>query len=328
MNTKQSKKMLPLNVLDILNKYSDENHRLSQKDILDILRTKYNMVVDRKAVRNSITDLLDMHVSIQYTEKYRMVLNKKTGEVEEQSVLTDLYMEHDFTNCEICLLIDEILHSGFIPTTQRKALISKLESLSSVYFKKGSYANLSENEPVSNQLFYNLEIVKEAIELGKNVRFHYKKYVTDRAGNLATKQIEYVVTPFETGMVGDNYYLFCSEDGNSEIRLRMDYIIGISVDETDSYVARIDHFNNRKYIVFASEESMISEFVEVFGKNNIRIENRVIGLKICVYADETVATDFALKNSGKATAIEPEGFSTRVYDILKEGWRKYGKSVS
>lgn len=328
MNTKQSKKMLPLNVLDILNKYSDENHRLSQKDISNLLRTKYNMIVDRKAVRNSITDLLDMHVAIQYTEKYRLVQNKKTGEVEEQSILTDLYMEHDFTNCEICLLIDEILHSGFIPTRQRKALISKLENLSSVYFKKGSYAKLVENEPVINQLFYNLEIVKEAIELEKNVRFQYKKYVTGKDGNLDTKMVEYVVTPFDTGMVGDNYYLFCSDDGISEIRLRMDYIVGISIDETDSYGSRIDHLNNRKHIAFASEESMISEFVEVFGKNYIRIENLDVGLKVYVHADESVATDFALKNFGKVIAIEPEGFCTKVCDILKEGWRKYGKFVS
>lgn len=328
MNTKQSKKMLPLNVLDILNKYSDENHRLSQKNIKDMLETKYNMVVDRKAIKNSITDLLDMHVAIQYTEKYRLVLNKKTGEVEEQSVLTDLYIEHDFTNCEICLLIDEILRSGFIPTTQRRALISKLENLSSVYFKKRTYSKLSENEPVINQFFYNLEIVKEAIELGKNVRFLYKKYVTGRDGNLDTKPVEYVVTPFDTGMVGDNYYLFCSEDGISEIRLRLDYIINIAIDEISHSRKRSEPINKRGYIVFTSEESMISEFVEVFGKNNIRIENSVAGLKFCVHTDESVATDFALRHFGKVTAIEPEGFCTKICEILKDGWQKYEKSVS
>ena len=43
MYTKQPKKMLIINILDILRKYSDEDHRLSQKDIEDILSNDYNM---------------------------------------------------------------------------------------------------------------------------------------------------------------------------------------------------------------------------------------------------------------------------------------------
>ena len=37
MYGKQPKKMLIMNILDILKKYTDENHRLSQKEIMDIL---------------------------------------------------------------------------------------------------------------------------------------------------------------------------------------------------------------------------------------------------------------------------------------------------
>ena len=38
MPVKQPKKLLILNILDILRKYSDEEHRLSQKDIAGIHR--------------------------------------------------------------------------------------------------------------------------------------------------------------------------------------------------------------------------------------------------------------------------------------------------
>ena len=37
MYTKQPKKMLTMNILDILKRYTDEDHRLSQKEIMDIL---------------------------------------------------------------------------------------------------------------------------------------------------------------------------------------------------------------------------------------------------------------------------------------------------
>ena len=36
MYIKQLKKMLIMNILDILKRYTDENHRLSQKEIMDI----------------------------------------------------------------------------------------------------------------------------------------------------------------------------------------------------------------------------------------------------------------------------------------------------
>ena len=44
MYTILSKKTLIISILDILKKYTDENHRLSQKDIIDILKTEYNIL--------------------------------------------------------------------------------------------------------------------------------------------------------------------------------------------------------------------------------------------------------------------------------------------
>lgn len=59
MPVKQPKKLLIMNILDILRKYSDEEHRLSQKDIAEILKTEYDMTADRKAIRRNILNLMD-----------------------------------------------------------------------------------------------------------------------------------------------------------------------------------------------------------------------------------------------------------------------------
>ena len=48
MYVKQPKKLLILNILDILRKYTDEDHRLSQKEIAEILKNEYDMKADRK----------------------------------------------------------------------------------------------------------------------------------------------------------------------------------------------------------------------------------------------------------------------------------------
>ena len=47
MYTIQPKKMIIMNILDILEKYTDEDHRLSQKDICEILNNEYMMKLAR-----------------------------------------------------------------------------------------------------------------------------------------------------------------------------------------------------------------------------------------------------------------------------------------
>lgn len=59
MYTKQPKKMLIMNILDILKKYTDENHRLSQKEIMDILEQEYDMKAERKAIKRNLMNLID-----------------------------------------------------------------------------------------------------------------------------------------------------------------------------------------------------------------------------------------------------------------------------
>ena len=135
MYTKQPKKMLIINILDILKKYTDEDHRLSQKEIVDILKDEYMMTVDRKsAIRISI-NLIDFGYPIEYSESIRMTPNRNTGELEENVILSDFYLERDFSDAELRLLIDSLLFSKHIPYSQCKELIEKLEGLSNKYFE-------------------------------------------------------------------------------------------------------------------------------------------------------------------------------------------------
>lgn len=46
----QPKKFLILNILSILYRHTDEQHRLSQKDISDKLILEYDMKADRKSI--------------------------------------------------------------------------------------------------------------------------------------------------------------------------------------------------------------------------------------------------------------------------------------
>ena len=118
MYTKQPKKMIIINILDILKRYTDENHRLSQREIMDILEREYDMKVDRKAVKRNLMNLIDFGYQVEYSESIRQ---GKNG--EEEIIFTDWYLEKDFTDSELRLLIDSLLFSKHIPYSQCKALI-------------------------------------------------------------------------------------------------------------------------------------------------------------------------------------------------------------
>ena len=53
-----AKRTMIMNILDILRRYSDAEHRLSQKDIVEILQTEYDMTVERKSIRRNILNLI------------------------------------------------------------------------------------------------------------------------------------------------------------------------------------------------------------------------------------------------------------------------------
>lgn len=54
----QSKKPLILNILDNLKRYTDEEHRPSQK-FAEILKKEYGMTADRKAIGRNLINLME-----------------------------------------------------------------------------------------------------------------------------------------------------------------------------------------------------------------------------------------------------------------------------
>ena len=50
--------MIIINILEILKKYSDMDHRLTQADIMEKLKKEYYMDVDRKTVKRNLMNLL------------------------------------------------------------------------------------------------------------------------------------------------------------------------------------------------------------------------------------------------------------------------------
>mgnify|MGYP002523023596 CR=1 FL=1 len=109
-----NKKMLNMLILEILQRYSDENHALTQQEIIRLLKQNYDMECDRRSVKNNILSLQEMGYDISMEKGYSL-------------------MSRDFDDSELRILIDSVLFSKSISSRQAKGLIDKLSAHSSNY---------------------------------------------------------------------------------------------------------------------------------------------------------------------------------------------------
>lgn len=236
MDSLQPKKLLIVNILDILRRYTDETHCLSQKEIGDILRRDYGMTADRKAIKRNLMSLLEHGCEIGYTETLRQASNPKTGQSEESSVLSDFYLKREFTDGELRLLIDSVLFSRYIPYRQRRDLVKKLEGLSSRYFhaRVSHVATVPDNTLSNKQLFYTIEVLDEAITRKKQVSFLYQDCGLDKALHPRLdrdgRPRRYLINPYQMAAVNGRYYLICNYDKYDDVgNFRLDRIADIQL---------------------------------------------------------------------------------------------------
>lgn len=230
------KKMMILCILEILKKYTDENHRLSQKEISDLLNKEYGMQADRKSVKANLEDLMEFDNHINYSTSVR---RDKNG--SENYVYSDWYYAHDFSNAELLLMTDSLLFSHHISSAQKTDMTEKLENLSSRYFNnklKGIASSETAFTP-NKQLFYSIDILNEAIEFGKQVEFEYLEFT---AGNELKPRTRadgtvrnYIINPYRIVMARGNYYLICNYDKYDYISdYRIDRIINIQLSDSSA----------------------------------------------------------------------------------------------
>ena len=349
MAAAQPKKMLIMHILDILKKYTDEDHRLSQKEIGEILKNEYDMVVDRKSIKRNLMDLIDLGFEIEYSESVRMVRDKATGKLEESCFLSDFYLVREFTDSELRLLIDSLLFSKHIPYSQCKELIGKLEGLSNRYFRArvGHIRTMPDLSLHSQQLFYTIEVLDEAISKGRQVSFTYNSYGTDKklhprrdsAGNVR----EYIVNPYQIAAANGRYYLICNYDKYDDIsNYRVDRIKDLEIlDEPAKPFESLPWAHGRSLdlaaymrehpYMYSSENvraklkivpAMVSDAIDMFGKK-VRLEKEGDAVAVTLTANEMALKQFAKNFAPDVVVLEPQTLRDQVREELERGAAAY-----
>lgn len=349
MYTSKPKKMIIINILDILRKYTDENHRLNQKDIIDILKKEYDMSVDRKTVRRNILNLIELGYEIEYNEFTRMSPNPKTGEMEETSIMSDFYLIRDFTDGELRLLIDSMLFSKHIPYSQCKELVNKLAGLSNKYFESHikHIRTMPDGAPQNKQLFYTIEELDKAIGEGKKVSFVYNSYGTDKKlhprKNADGEVREYIVNPYQMVATNGRYYLIGNYDKYENVsNYRLDRITNIKILDKPSKPVRsikglengIDlprHMAEHIYmfsgvsetVTFRFKKNIISDVVDWFGSEITFFDETDEELSARVYVNVAAMRRWAMQYSLHSWILSPEHLREEIKLDLKNAIKNY-----
>lgn len=240
MTLDSDKKIVVFYVLDILKDFSDSEHLMTYKDILEKLDLRYGIRPDVKSIAKNIDTL----VGAGY-------------EIEKCGFKGCYLARRDFEKGELMYLIDAINSSTAIDPKQAKDLINKLTKDYSRYDKKKYNSvmkiDFTTSKSRNKELFYVIEILSEAIEQGKKVVFNYNEYNISKELHQKYNRKDYIINPYFLVNSRGKYYLVCNYDKyNNLSNYKVEAISNIHIlDEDVKDIKKLDDakgFSIKDYI--------------------------------------------------------------------------------
>ena len=323
----EPKKLALLRILQIFRQYSDYDHPLKQEEIAAYLERDYGITVERKAISRNISLLREAGMDI---------VSGRSGSYLES---------REFEDSEIRLLIDGVLSSRHITAKYSKELIEKLCGLSSSYFRshvKNIYSVNDWSKTENKALFFNIEMIDEAIERKKQITFIYNKYGADKKLH---RTANHAVTPYQLILHSQRYYLIARNERWHNIgHYRLDRITDMRLSEKPATpINTIKGFENgidyRVYasslpymftdkperIEFIADESIADQIVDWFGYD-AKIEPGADGLRVTVTASPMAMEFWLLQYSRYTEVVSPAALREKIIDDLKKASERYTKT--
>ncbi len=318
-----------LYILNVLKKYSDEEHKLSISELKEKIKEEYGEDIDPRTIRRNINLL---------QQKFGYDISTYNDNKIGYYITND--PETDFEPGEIRAIIDTFSYSTFIEQRIVKTIIKKCKNLQNIY----------ENEKIKNYRVYspkgrttNVEVIKNIEDISNSiinknkVKFEYWKYCI--VGDRIEKQIvsRPIVSPYAILYDKQQFYMLGIKEGNKEFfHYRLDRIknlkelqekIKIKKSEKD-----IEQYANTSVEVFSGneieieaecDEYLLGEVIEKFGKNvqirpinkdtfNIKLKVNPLGFKL-----------WAMRNLDLVTVKKPENLVKEIKDILEDAEKRY-----
>lgn len=322
----------PLYILNVLKKYSDEDHMLSAAEIQRKVKEIYAVDIDPRTIRRNINLL-----------KYKLEYDISTRDENGKGYYINRDPETDFEPGEIRAIIDNFSYANYIVPSIGKSIIKKCKNIQTVYEneKIKDYRIYAKNSKTENvEVIKNIEDISESIYKNKKIQFEYWKYAIT---NKLEKKI--VSTP----TVSPYAIIYNKQEF---------YLIGIKEGQTEFYNYRIDRMKNivilDENITIKKKKSEIQEFaesltemfggkkeeieaichiclldtvLEIFGRNITikKIENDENHFELLVDTYPMGFKMWAMRNIDLLEVKRPITLRNEMKKIIKEAEKKYNK---
>lgn len=327
MEETQSKKVIILYILKILKEFSDEEHPITQSDIIAKLKD-YGIDCDRKTITRNIKYLIDYGFNI--------VRNLGGG---------CYFINDKYDTSEITFLVDCLYSYPAISQRQAQNLIDKLTSEVSKYERlkfKNIYKSNELTRTDNKQIFYNIDQINFAIANDKQISFIYNKYNKNKK-LVPRKEERYIINPYFMINSKGKYFLVCNKDNYDNLsNYRIDYITSVEVLDTkrkpitkttgnENGVNPTKYANEHIYMmsgptikakVKLSVDRMINDVIDWFGKNVNFVEQEK-ELFAEIITNEEALIYWALQYGKYVEIIFPIKTREKILDILKTITDKY-----
>ncbi len=323
-----NKKMLNMLILEILQKYSDEDHSLTQQEIIKLLDKNYGMECDRRSVKSNVLSLREMGYDISMEKGYRL-------------------MSREFDDSELRILIDSILFSKSISTRQANGLIKKLRGMASNYFnaKVSHVSNLPDLPRTANkQAMYALDAINDAISEHRKISFIYNDMGTDFKLH-PRREEPYIVNPYQIVANNGRFYIIGNYDKYDNIsHYRVDKMTEVKmldekakpmkdVPELKDGLNLPKHMAEHMYmfsgpsvpIKLETTEDMMSELVDWFG-SDFTVQKIGDGrIRARVVCNENAMRYWALQYGPWVEVVEPKSLREQIREDIKSMEDRYSK---
>ena len=326
----ENKKASILLILKVLEEYSDEDHFLTQQDIIDKIDEIYGIELERKSVAFSISLLQELDYDINKSPRGGYAL-----------------LSRSFDNSEIRYISDALFSSKSINGKQATELSNKLNSCLSRYQRKDYnfiYKSNEINRTDNKELFYTLELIEEAKRRGKRISFQYLSY--DENGQPFTKMdgYRYIVSPYYSVNSSGRYFLICNyrEKYRAISWFRIDYMINPKIEEDwlikpINSLEGVKDFDIAKYLndnIYLLDGEVITATIQIENPNHIQFIVDWFGKNAKTYkkddklyadikCNESALFYWYMQYSETMTIVSPQSLIDRVKQEAERILKKY-----
>ena len=246
-----NQKLKILYLMKILMEQTDEEHLISMAELLEQLKD-YGIEAERKSVYADIDALRTFGLDVE------VVPGKKGGY---------FVANRDFQLPELKLLVDSVQASKFITQRKTKALIQKLEGLTSVH-----QASLLQRQvfvgrrikSMNESIYYNVDHIYSGINKNQQISFRYFDYTVDKEKRYRKDGRAYIASPLALIWEEEKYYLIAYDSESAQLKhYRVDKMDGIHLlDEPRQGTELFDEkelsiYTQKVFSMYGGEEHLV-----------------------------------------------------------------------